>query len=823
MSTFQKKQEFFEQDSELEDYEDSEILENDFELDLESDELDMSPQDLEAEEEIGQRSRVPLRPLRTRPLPLRPLRPRPQPAARRPPAYRPKPPRAIRRHPRSVSVDEPVTCICPEKTCPEHGTEYIRWVQSALNGVLGLRLPVNGVMGPETRSAVRSFQEREGLPVTGIVGPDIESALIAARSGKSPGAEATKPAVPGMPEPAEPATTSPEPDSAKPAAEFDFEWETYESDPESADLLQAESPFRDTETADWEYESALDVLSPSELKAVRITSTFETGRPGGFGGLTGNIDGQGLSFGLLNFTIKAGSLIPLLKEFINKYPRRYSAAFGKDADRFKEIVFATKPDPENPKRRIRDVDRQMAFVNNQMNSIPTKAKGNRIIEPWKTHFGRLEKDPEFRKIQVKAVRSALDRARYWYDYFGFKTERGFAFMFDLVSSHGGAWLNAKKFKGKHRALLQRMLAAKKAALGRDTLTELEKMEVIANMIADVSLEEWRARVRVRKLWFARGSGKIHGSFYDIKKDFGITDNPPDFGAVASTHPGASELAWEGAYATKTRQPAQAVEPPEPGEFKAYDEETDTVPTCENRIRTVTVWLNAFIPRDVPGLTRKVPDSGVKLDPSMAGKTMFDTFFVCGLTDQRSLSADINASSRMHSEAKIDLDKPRITYQKHRIDPSVEVNCMTGKVVCKGTSSTSPMNFSFKGVTSAKEIMIHMRGSQGPACPKSKIIKKVGQFLLNAKIDYEGTFFIKRVARNYVDIGFLGYVDLFPAYEFVAMLNDSNPIHLGGRLPAAGSSPVTHLGTRQKIHFVRRLWLKCSNGKQVAGLYERIIN
>lgn len=253
------------------------------------------------------------------------------------------------------------------------------------------------------------------------------------------------------------------------------------------------------------------------------------------------------------------------------------------------------------------------------------------------------------------------------------------------------------------------------------------------------------------------------------------------------------------------------------------EETETVPTCENRIRTVTVWLNAFIPRDVAGLTRKVPDWGVKVDPSMAGKTMFDTFFGCGLTDQRSLSADINASSRMHSEAKIDLDKPRIIYQKHRIDPSVEVNCMTGKVVCKGTSSTSPMNFSFKGVTPAREIMIHVRGSQGPACPKSKVIKKAGQFLLNATIDYEGTFFIKRVARNYVDIGFLGYVDLFPAYEFVAMLNDSNPIHLGGRLPAAGSSPVTHLATRQKIHFVRRIWLKCSNGKQVAGLSKRIIN
>jgi hypothetical protein len=193
------------------------------------------------------------------------------------------------------------------------------------------------------------------------------------------------------------------------------------------------------------------------------------------------------------------------------------------------MVFATKPDPKNPTERIRDVDRQMGFVNNQMNLIPRNDSRNRIIEPWKTYLSRLEKDPEFRKIQVKAVRRALDRARYWFNYFGFKTERGFAFMFDLVSSHGGGWLNAPKFKGKHIALLRKMLAAKKAAVGRDMLTEREKMEVIANMIADVSLQEWRDRVRLRKLWFVRGSGTVHGSPYDIMKDFGITDNLPVFG------------------------------------------------------------------------------------------------------------------------------------------------------------------------------------------------------------------------------------------------------------------------------------------------------
>jgi hypothetical protein len=281
-------------------------------------------------------------------------------------------------------------------------------------------------------------------------------------------------------------------------------------------------------------ENTLSILSPTELKAVKIVSTFETNRAGGFGGLTGNFDGQGLSFGLMNFTIKAGSLIPLLLEFINRYPDRFLAAFEIDAARFREIMVATKPDPSNPKRRIRDVGRQMEFVNHEMNAIPREAKGNKIIEPWKTYFDRLENDPEFQKIQVKAVRRALDRARYWYDYFGFKTERGFAFMFDLVSSHGGAWLNASKFHGRRIALLRKLLADKQAKLGRENLTELEKMEAIANMIADVSSTKWREMVRKRKLWFVRGVGEVHDTPYDIKKNFGITDNAPNFTADTSS-------------------------------------------------------------------------------------------------------------------------------------------------------------------------------------------------------------------------------------------------------------------------------------------------
>lgn len=64
---------------------------------------------------------------------------------------------------------------------PPQGSEFMRWVQSTLNLVSGLNLPVDGLPGTATRSAIRSFQQRNGLPADGVVGPDTRRALVKAR------------------------------------------------------------------------------------------------------------------------------------------------------------------------------------------------------------------------------------------------------------------------------------------------------------------------------------------------------------------------------------------------------------------------------------------------------------------------------------------------------------------------------------------------------------------------------------------------------------------------------------------------------------------
>ncbi|MGH9845907.1 MAG: penicillin-insensitive murein endopeptidase [Blastocatellia bacterium] len=81
--------------------------------------------------------------------------------------------------------------------------EYIRWAQSSLNQILGTRLAVDGISGPQTRSAIRSFQQRQGLAVDGVVGPRTEAALIAAGAGQPPGS-GTAPAPPTPPLPPSP-------------------------------------------------------------------------------------------------------------------------------------------------------------------------------------------------------------------------------------------------------------------------------------------------------------------------------------------------------------------------------------------------------------------------------------------------------------------------------------------------------------------------------------------------------------------------------------------------------------------------------------------
>lgn len=64
-----------------------------------------------------------------------------------------------------------------ESEVNRNSSDYIRWVQESLNKVLGLKLKIDGIMGPQVRSALRAFQKRNGITDNGIADLRTETKL----------------------------------------------------------------------------------------------------------------------------------------------------------------------------------------------------------------------------------------------------------------------------------------------------------------------------------------------------------------------------------------------------------------------------------------------------------------------------------------------------------------------------------------------------------------------------------------------------------------------------------------------------------------------
>jgi hypothetical protein len=247
--------------------------------------------------------------------------------------------------------------------------------------------------------------------------------------------------------------------------------------------------------------SSLPGFSPAEEKALRITTTFETGRPLGFGGLTGNFDGQGLSFGLQQWNIGTGSLQPLLLEFARDNPAQFAAIFGPHATQLLQMLSQPRAEQLRFARSIND-DR------------------NRIIEPWASYFRRLREEPAFQQIQLRHVRPRMNSAINYARQLRLRSERGLALMFDNVTQNGPAWLQ----RAGRAARIQQRVADFQQRQGRPP-QEREFLAIIANVVADTVDPRWRENVRRRRMTIVEGRGRVHGHDFDLEREFGLTDQP----------------------------------------------------------------------------------------------------------------------------------------------------------------------------------------------------------------------------------------------------------------------------------------------------------
>jgi hypothetical protein len=223
----------------------------------------------------------------------------------------------------------------------------------------------------------------------------------------------------------------------------------------------------------------------------------------------------------------------------------------------------------------------------------------------------------------------------------------------------------------------------------------------------------------------------------------------------------------------------ALQPNAPGTGRAQ--------TQPCRIETVQIWLKAFIPGSLSGLTRTVPSGPHGRKTMIPGPTFIHD---CFLTDQRSFSNGLRAPSRMTSAINIDVLTPRVVSQTHSCDPTVEVDCEDGAVECQRSGNTSRMKFSNFNCLSPcsaapRTMTVQLKGAANNPC-----------FMGSPDIDYRGTVTIQissLASGQVAQVSFNGFVDDFPAFEMYASINGGAGMPLFQLNPLPGKTPANLFG------------------------------
>jgi hypothetical protein len=234
-----------------------------------------------------------------------------------------------------------------------------------------------------------------------------------------------------------------------------------------------------------------------DYRCLALTGSFETGAaiPDCFAGLSGDFDGQGISFGVCQWNFGQGSLQPLLKRMCSDYPETLRSIFHDNLDQLTAALNAPKVDQMGFARSIQDSNRKI------------------VNEPWRGMFKALGRTDEFQRIEVDAANTLFKAARQMCADYGLWSERAVALMFDIKVQNGS-------INNSVKAIIDKDFQALPAGL-TDEEREIEKLRIVANRRAEAANPKWVEDVRQRKLCIATGGGAVHGISYDLAEQFGI--------------------------------------------------------------------------------------------------------------------------------------------------------------------------------------------------------------------------------------------------------------------------------------------------------------
>ncbi len=254
-------------------------------------------------------------------------------------------------------------------------------------------------------------------------------------------------------------------------------------------------------------------------KVLSLSGSFETGmpEPGNFGGLAGDFDGEGMSYGALQWNLGQGTVQPLLVEFNRQQPAVVQQTFGQQYPTLVNMLGKTRK-------------QQLAWIKTIQNM-----QTFHIHEPWYSALKHLGAQYAFQKVQVEHAKARFQDALKLCETYQVYSERAVALMFDINVQNGGIGerTHAKIEKDFHAL----------PATGTLAQAEVARLRIIANRVAESSEPRWVKDVRRRKLTIANGAGVVHGlSYHLVKRGITLRDyrTLKPLGTQLTTTPGANQ-------------------------------------------------------------------------------------------------------------------------------------------------------------------------------------------------------------------------------------------------------------------------------------------
>jgi hypothetical protein len=244
---------------------------------------------------------------------------------------------------------------------------------------------------------------------------------------------------------------------------------------------------------------------PLKERVLALTGAFETGElfPECFSALGNNFDGQGISFGVLQWNFGQNSLQPLLQKMNCTYPTICKEAFGLLYTDFERMLKMNSKE-------------QLAWSKSiQYIHVKSGKKRWSIDTRWSKAFKALGLTDEMICIETEALGTVYKSALSLASDYGVSTERGVALMFDILTQNGKLDKNGagSRIKDDFESISSDLSLEDK---------QVEKMKIIAIRRVEVCSASFSKDVLDRKLTIAQGKGVVHSRFYKLDRDFNIT-------------------------------------------------------------------------------------------------------------------------------------------------------------------------------------------------------------------------------------------------------------------------------------------------------------